>query len=86
MPRLRAGLSVSGRAHHKCAVTAIVVGGIVAVMGKLEQKCKALVERISRYPMSEAARVRNLAEIEAIYRQERSRPASDDMGDDIVGK
>ncbi len=39
-------------------------------MDELEQKYRALVERISGYPMSEAARARILAEIEVIYWEE----------------
>jgi hypothetical protein len=48
-----------------------VARGIVAVMDDLDQKYLALVERILGYPMSEAARARILAEIEAAYRAER---------------
>jgi len=40
---------------------------MVAAMDELEQKYRALVERISDYPMSEAARARILAEIEAQF-------------------
>lgn len=43
-----------------------------AGMDDLEQQYRALVERISRYPMSEAARTRILAEVEAAYRRERA--------------
>ncbi len=51
--------------------TATAMAGMVAVMDELEQKYVALVERISGYPMTETARARILAEIEAIYRAER---------------
>jgi heme oxygenase len=45
---------------------------MVAAMHELEQKYRALVERISGYPMTEAARARILDEVEAIYRTERA--------------
>lgn len=56
-----------------------------AVMDELEQKYPVLVERINGYPIREAARAAILAEIEAIYRQERSRLPPDDIGDDMIG-
>lgn len=40
-------------------------------MDDLERKYRTLVERISGYPMSEAARTRILAEVEEAYRRER---------------
>jgi hypothetical protein len=52
--------------------TLTIARGTFAGMGDLEQKCQALVERISGYPMSEEARARILAEVEAAYRRERS--------------
>ena len=63
IPRPRAGVSVYGRTGHKCAATATLAGGMVAAMDELEQKYLALVERIRRYPMSEAARARIVIEI-----------------------
>lgn len=45
---------------------------MVAAMNELEQKYRALVERISGYPMTGSARARILAEIEAAYRRERA--------------
>lgn len=45
---------------------------MVADMDELEEKHRALIERISGYPMSEAARARILAEVEASYRRDRA--------------
>ena len=40
-------------------------------MDEIEQKYRALVERISRYPVTDPeARARMLAEVEAAYRKE----------------
>jgi len=39
---------------------------------ELEQQYPALVERVRRYPMPEAARAAVLAELEAAYRRERA--------------
>jgi hypothetical protein len=43
-----------------------------AAMDELEQQYRTLVDRISGYPMTEAARTRILAEIEEIYRREKA--------------
>jgi hypothetical protein len=54
-------------------------------MDELEQKYLALVERIRRYPMTEAARARILAELEAIYRRERAAVARRGIGSPAQG-
>jgi hypothetical protein len=41
-------------------------------MDTIDQQYQALVERIGRYTMPEAARAAILAEIEAFYRRERA--------------
>jgi hypothetical protein len=53
---------------------------MVAAMDELEQKYRALVERIRSYPLSEAARARILAEVEAIYRRDRAVKADRGLG------
>jgi hypothetical protein len=53
---------------------------MVAAMDELEQKYRALVERIRSYPMSEAARARILAELEAIYHRDRAVKADRGLG------
>lgn len=74
-PRPRAGVSVSGQARHKYMATPAIAGAVVTAMDELEPKYRALIERISGYPMSEAARAAILAEVEAIYSRERAAKA-----------